>query len=219
MTPETSAITLLLAQCREGDQAALDALVPHVYDQLRAMAEQCFRREREGHTLRATALVHEAYLRLAGSHVDFQSRAHFFAIAARVMRRLLVDHARMQQRDKRGGGAWKLSLDDAVVVGAEKPAVVVALDDALQQLATLDSRKSDVLEMIYFGGLTYEEAAAATGVSVPTVQRDLRMAKAWLYREMSASQAAASHSTASQPTAAQTGHPQSAAPPTPTEEP
>lgn len=191
MTPETSAITRLLAQCRDGDRAALDALVPHVYEQLRAMAEQCFRREREGHTLRATALVHEAYLRLAGSEVDFQSRAHFYAVAARVMRRILVDHARMQQRDKRGGGAWKVSLDDALVVGEQRPGVVVALDDALNQLASMDSRKSDVLEMIYFGGLTYEEAAAATGVSVPTIQRDLRMAKAWLYREMTVSQSGA----------------------------
>ena len=197
MTPETSAITRLLAQCRDGDRAALDALVPHVYEQLRAMAEQCFRREREGHTLRATALVHEAYLRLAGSEVDFQSRAHFYAVAARVMRRILVDHARMQQRDKRGGGAWKVSLDDALVVGEQRPGVVVALDDALNQLASMDSRKSDVLEMIYFGGLTYEEAAAATGVSVPTIQRDLRMAKAWLYREMTVSQSGAASSAPS----------------------
>ncbi|MEP7367176.1 MAG: sigma-70 family RNA polymerase sigma factor [Acidobacteriota bacterium] len=194
MTPETSAITQLLAQCREGDQAAIDALIPHVYGQLRAMAEQCFRKERVGHTLRATALVHEAYLRLVGSEVDFQNQAHFYAVAARVMRRILVDHARMQQRQKRGGGVWNLSLDEAAVVGAEKPALVVALDEALKQLAIMDSRKSDVLEMIYFGGLTYEEAAAVAGVSVPTVQRDLRMAKAWIFREMKAAEPPAEES-------------------------
>lgn len=185
MTPETSAITRLLAQCRDGDRAALDALVPHVYDQLRSMAEKCFRSERESHTLRATALVHEAYLRLAGSQVDWQSRAHFYAVAARVMRRILVDHARAQQRQKRGGGAWKLSLEEAAEVGGGKPALVVALDEALQRLAGQDARKSELIEMIYFGGLTYEEAAAVAGVSVPTVQRDLRMAKAWIYRELS----------------------------------
>jgi RNA polymerase sigma factor (TIGR02999 family) len=184
MNSETSAITQLLVQCKEGDRKALDALIPHVYAQLHSMAEQCFRGERESHTLRATALVHEAYLRLAGSEVDWQSRAHFFAVAARVMRRILVDHARSQQRQKRGGGAWKLSLDDTPTVGTEKPAMMVALDDALTALARMDGRKSETLEMIYFGGLTYEEAAAVLGVSVPTVQRDLRMAKAWIYREM-----------------------------------
>ncbi|MBN8734059.1 MAG: sigma-70 family RNA polymerase sigma factor [Acidobacteria bacterium] len=184
MNTDPSAITRLLAQCKEGDRGALDALIPHVYEQLHGMAEKCFRGERESHTLRATALVHEAYLRLAGAEVDWQSRAHFFAVAARVMRRILVDHARGQQRQKRGGGAWKLSLDDTPTVGAEKPAMMVALDDALTGLAGLDARKSETLEMIYFGGLTYEEAAAVLGVSVPTVQRDLRMAKAWIYREM-----------------------------------
>jgi RNA polymerase sigma factor (TIGR02999 family) len=140
--------------------------------------------ERPGHTLRATALVHEAYLRLADAEVDWQDRAHFFAIAARVMRRILVEYARAHTRHKRGSGQVHVPLDEAVVVGPEAAAIVEDLDEALERLAAIDARKSEIVQLLFFGGLTYEETAAALDISPATVHRELKLAKAWLLREM-----------------------------------
>jgi len=183
MAPEERPVTKLLQQWNAGSKEALDQLMPLVYDQLRRLAARCLAGERPGHTLRATALVNEAYLRLVDSGTGFNDRVHFFAVAARLLRQILVDHARAQHRQKRGGGARNLTLDESVLV-APGQSGLVELDDALQRLAAIDKRKSDVVELVFFGGLTYEETAAALGISEATVHRDLRMAKAWLYTEL-----------------------------------
>jgi RNA polymerase sigma factor (TIGR02999 family) len=183
MASEASPVTQLLRQWSAGDKQALDRLMPLVYDQLRKIASRCLASERPGHTLRATALVNEAYLRLIDSGADFNDRVHFFAIAARLLRQILVDHARAQNRQKRGAGARHLALDECVLVAAEQPGLL-DLDEALQRLAANDRRKSELVEMLYFGGLTYDEAAAALGISPATVHRELRMAKAWLQTEL-----------------------------------
>jgi RNA polymerase sigma factor (TIGR02999 family) len=159
-------------------------LVPLVYHELRQMAGRCLYSERPGHTLRATALVHEAYLRLVDADVNWQDRSHFYAIAARVMRRILVEYARAHTRHKRGSGQIHLPLDEVVVVGPEAAAIVADLDDALQRLAEIDPRRSDILQLLFFGGLTYQETAAALDISPATVHRELKLAKAWLLREM-----------------------------------
>jgi len=178
------AVTRLLQAWRGGDQAALNGLMPIVYDQLRLIAGNYFKSEAPGHTLQATAVVHEAFLRLAGSDVEWQDRAHFLAIAASTMRRILVDHARSNRRDRRGGGAVAFSLEEAIVVSSEPNAQVVRLDDALTALAALDERKARILEFMYFGGLTYAETAEALAISEATVHRELKMAKAWLRHEL-----------------------------------
>ena len=183
MAPEERPVTKLLQQWSAGSKEALDQLMPLVYDQLRKLASRCLASERPGHTLRATALVNEAYLRLVDSGLDFNNRVHFFAIAARLLRQILVDHARTQNRQKRGGGALNLTLDEAILV-APGQSGLVELDDALQRLAAIDRRKSEVVELLYFGGLTYDETAAALGISPATVHRELRMAKAWLFTEL-----------------------------------
>ncbi len=157
--------------------------MPLVYDELRALAQQRISNERPDHTLGATALVHEAYLRLAGSEVEWTNRVHFFALAAGMMRRILVDHARARGRVRRGDGVRMVSLDEAALV-ADESTDVVALDESLRRLAGIDERKSRAVELYYFGGLTYGEVAEALGVSTATVDRDLRMAKAWLYRDL-----------------------------------
>lgn len=168
-----------------GEPDALDALLPLVYEELRRLAGHYMKGERAGHTLQATALVNEAYLRLIEvNHVQWQNRAHFFAMAARLMRRILVDAARSRGYQKRGGGATMLSLDDALVVSNEPGDDLVALDDALTALAAVDVRKSQVVEMRFFGGLTLEETAEALHVSRETVKRDWSMAKLWLLREL-----------------------------------
>jgi RNA polymerase sigma factor (TIGR02999 family) len=180
--------TLLLAWGR-GDEAALDQLIPLVHDELRRLARRHMARERVGHTLQATALVNEAYLRLIEvNQVRWQDRAHFFAMASRVMRRILVDAARARGYQKRGGGAKKVSLDEALLVSGEPRQDLVALDDALNALATFDLRKSQVVEMRFFGGLSVEETAEALRVSADTVMRDWRLAKVWLVRELSGEQ-------------------------------
>jgi len=184
MSPDPRGVTILLKQWREGDSRAFDALVPLIYNELRRLAGRCLSSERPGHTLRATALVHEAYMRLVDADVNWQTRAHFYAIAARVMRRLLVEHARAHTRHKRGSGQIHVALDEAVVVGPEAAAVVTDLDDALQRLAAIDARRSDIVQLLFFGGLTYEETAAALNISPATVHRELKLAKAWLLREM-----------------------------------
>ncbi|MEP7340094.1 MAG: sigma-70 family RNA polymerase sigma factor [Acidobacteriota bacterium] len=178
-------VTQLLLDWRNGDQEALEKLTPLLYGELRRLAESYLRRERANHTLQATALVNEAFLQLLGnSPMDWQNRAHFFGIAARLMRQILVDHARAHSASKRGSGQDALPLDDAIEVPGARPADVVALDDALQDLAAFDDRKSRIIELRYFGGLSIEETAEVAGISVATVRRELRMAEAWLYRQM-----------------------------------
>jgi RNA polymerase sigma-70 factor, ECF subfamily len=169
----------------EGDEAALDELVPLVHAELHRIAKRCISRERVGQTLQATALVNEAYLRLIDVRgVNWQNRAHFLAMAARLMRRILVDAARSKRYQKRGGGAIKVTLDEALLPSAEKSQDLVALDDALAALATVDQRKAQVIEMRFFGGLSVEETATVLTVSVDTVMRDWKLAKVWLLREL-----------------------------------
>ncbi len=179
-------VTVLLHQWSDGDQHALDRLMPLVYDELRRVAHRRLAGERTGHTLQTTALVHEAYGRLAEADLSWQDRAHFFALAARTMRRILVDYARSRLAEKRGGGAEAVPLDQLTVelsAGGED-AEILALHDALEALERQDPRKAQVIEAHIFGGLTYEETAEALGISPATVDRDLRLAKAWLAREL-----------------------------------
>ncbi len=186
LTPSDQEITQLLIAWSQGEQAALDKLMPLVYGELRRIARRCMGRELPGHTLQTTALVNEAYLRLIDAdQVQWQNRAHFFAISSQLMRRILVDFARSHHNLKRGGDAPRMSLDEALVVTQERGADLVALDDALTALAALDPRQSRVVEMHYFGGLSVEEIAEVLQVSVATVRRDWRLAKAWLHRELS----------------------------------
>ena len=177
-------VTQLLLDWRRGDAEALDHLMPLVYNELRRLAGHYLRSERPEHTLQATALVNEAYIRLVDMNVSWQDRAHFFAVAARLMRRLLVDHARAHHRAKRESGGPKISLDDAVEVSIQPAADIVALDEALKRLAEFDTRKTEIIELHFFGGLRNEEVAEALGVSRATVQRELRLAKAWLNHEL-----------------------------------
>ena len=181
-------ITRLLIDWRGGDQAALERLMPLVHDELRRLARRHVAHERVGHTLQATALVNEAFVRLIDvRQVKWQDRAHFFAMSSRLMRRILVDFARSKGYQKRGGGAQKVSFDEALVVATEPGQDLVALDDALNALAAFDARKAQVVEMRFFGGLSVEETAEALNVSVDTVMRDWKLAKAWLLRELSGS--------------------------------
>jgi len=184
MSLPSGPIARLLHDARTGRGTAADELLPIVYDQLRGLAQSYLNGERQGHTLAATALVHEAYLRLAGADIEWQDRVHFFAVAARQMRRILVDHAKARGRDKRGGGDQHIPWEDAVMVASETPIDVVAVDQALQRLATFDARKSEIVELVYFGGLTVDEVAQALAISVATVHRDLKMAKAWLHTQL-----------------------------------
>jgi RNA polymerase sigma-70 factor (ECF subfamily) len=185
-TPSTHEVTQLLLDWSDGDQAAFDALMPLVYDELRQMAHRYMSRERPGHTLQTTALVSEAYLRLVDQkRVHWQNRAHFFAVAAQAMRRILIDYARKQRYAKRGGGAPKICLEEAAVMSQERAADLVALDQALITLASLDPQQSRVVELRFFGGLTIEETAEVLRLSVDMVKREWATAKAWLSREMS----------------------------------
>ncbi len=184
VSPDRQAVTQLLRQWSNGDKQALDELMPFVYDQLRRLAANCLRAERPDHTLRATALVNEAYMRLVDSDVAWQDRVHFFAVSARMLRRILVDHAKSNNRQKRGGEFQKIPLDEAIIVGPEGDKGIVELDEALKRLAVQDQRKSELIELLFFGGLTYDEAAAALKISPATVHRELTLAKAWLYREL-----------------------------------
>ncbi len=180
-------VTQLLVEWRGGDGAALEALTPQVYEQLHGLALRCLRGERQNHTLQATALVHEAYERLVDVEIPWKDRAHFFALAARMMRRILVDYAKSKKRQKRGGGVAMVTLDEALVVAPETAPDLIELDQVLTRFAEIDERKSRVVELTYFGGLTYEETAEAMGMSPATVHRELRLAKAWLYRELGGS--------------------------------
>lgn len=177
-------VTTILRAWRDGDATALDRLTPIVYEELHRLARQYMRRERPGHSLQASALVNEAYMRLVDyTRMQWQDRAHFFAISAQLMRRILVDHARRRNL-KRGGGIVHISLDDAALIGGEMAVDLVALDDAMHALAQVDPRKVQVVEMRFFGGLSVEETAVALGVSPITVMRDWSAAKAWLYRDL-----------------------------------
>jgi RNA polymerase sigma factor (TIGR02999 family) len=177
-------VTQLLAAWRQGDAGALDRLMPLIYAQLQALARHHLSGERPGHTLPATALVHEAYLKLVDANVDWQDRGHFFAIAARTMRRILVDHAKSRHSARRGGGSPVLPIEEIAVAGTEPPPQIVDLNDALNRLEAVDERKSRIVDLIYFGGLSQEETAAALDISPATVFRDLNFAKAWLVREL-----------------------------------
>ena len=179
------AITELLLAWNNGDEQALERLVPVVHDELRRLAHRYMKGERSGHPLQTTALVNEAYLRLVdSSRVQWQNRTHFFAVSAQLMRRILVDVARARQKRKRGGDVVQVSLDEALVICDQPGPDVLALDDALEALAALDERKSKVVELRYFGGLSVSETAEALGVSGVTVMRDWALAKVWLLREM-----------------------------------
>ena len=179
-------ITELLASYGRGDKESLDQLMPVVYDELRRQAARYLRREQAGHTLQTTALIHEAYVRLVDQrNMQWQNRAHFFGIAAQMMRRILVDHARSKKRAKRGGSDVRVSLDDATVAVKGQDLDVVALDEALQRLAQIDEQQSRVVELRFFSGLSVEETAEVMGISKSTVKRDWSMAKAWLHRELS----------------------------------
>ncbi len=179
-------ITQLLFNWSQGDKAALDQLVPLVYPELRRLAKRHMAREDPAHTLQTSALINEAYLKLVDQKsVQWQSRAHFFAVAAQVMRHILVDHARTRNYAKRGGGALKLPLDEAAALTEQRAAELIALDDALRDLSALDGRKSQIIELRFFGGLSLEETAEVMKISPSTVQREWRAAKAWLHHAMS----------------------------------
>ena len=180
-TPVVTEVTQLLIAWSEGDSEALDRLIPLVYQELRQLARHHMRKERAGHTLETTALIHEAYLRLIDAkQVQIKNRAHFFGVSARLMRQILVDAARARGYEKRGGGAQQVSLDAALTVTQKPEADLLAIDEALSALATLDLRKSQVVEMRFFGGLTEAEIATVLDVSIETVKRDWRLAKSWL---------------------------------------
>ncbi|HYP28195.1 MAG TPA: sigma-70 family RNA polymerase sigma factor [Blastocatellia bacterium] len=186
MSPSPQEVTQLLIDWRNGDRDALDKLMPIVYEELRRLAHRYMSRERPDHTLQTSALVNEAYLRLANQkNVEWQNRAHFFAIAANVMRRLLVNHARSRGYAKRGGGARQVTLDEQALMSRERDAELVALDEALGRLTAIDPRKGQIVELRYFGGLSVEEVAEVLGISDITVKREWGKAKAWLYRELS----------------------------------
>jgi RNA polymerase sigma factor (TIGR02999 family) len=181
--PSATDVTVLLHAWQGGQANAYDRLISIVYPQLRSLASR-YMRGNDDRTLNATGLVHEAYMKILGADVPWKDRVHFFAVCARVMRQILVDHARANRREKRGGGAVKISLDDAVVVSASPEERLLDLDEALQNLAAVDQRKAELVQLTYFGGMTNAEAAEALQISEATVQRDLKMAKAWLYREL-----------------------------------
>jgi RNA polymerase sigma factor (TIGR02999 family) len=191
-----SDVTRLLRQWSQGNREALDQLVPLTYAELRQLAHQRLRRERANPSLNTTGLVHDAYLKLVGvQHAQFRDRAHFLAMASRVMRRLLVDQARARRAAKRGGGADAAELDEALSVSDSQAEALADLDEALKRLEALDARQSQVVEQRYFGGLSLEEIAEALGVSLATVKRELRFAQAWLAAELGADGAATRKST------------------------
>jgi RNA polymerase sigma factor (TIGR02999 family) len=181
-------VTILLQQFAKGDKQALDRLMPLVYSELQRLAGTYLRNERPSHTLQPTALVHEAYARLVKQdQPDYQSRCHFMGVAAQVMRQILIDHARTRKAAKRGSGAANVSIDESRDVPVDRPAILLAVDDALKELARKDPAKARLIEMRFFGGLTAEESAEATGIPLAEVRRHLRMAQAWLQRELDSS--------------------------------
>jgi RNA polymerase sigma factor (TIGR02999 family) len=180
-----SEITRLLVEWKNGNKESMDLLIPLVYQEMRRLADSYLRDEQSAKTLQPTALVHEAYLRMVAQQLpDWQSRAHFYGVAARLMRQILVDHARMTKSQKRGGGAPPVPFEVALSFAEEKGAGVLALDDALKALAEVDARKCQIIELRFFGGLSMEETAQALGLSTATIGREQRLAEAWLHREM-----------------------------------
>lgn len=183
---ESRNVTRMLAEWQAGDRSALDRLMPLVYDELRRIAARYLHSERSGHTLQTTALVHEAYLRLVDeTRIQWQGRAHFFGVAATLIRHILVDHARTQKAVKRGGAAQKVSLDEAFAIPVDNETDVLAVDDALQTLSKIDPQQGRIVELRFFAGLTIEETAEAMQISASTVKRDWILAKTWIYRELS----------------------------------
>ncbi len=181
---QTPGVTQLLRQWRSGDEAALDKLTPVVYDELKRLARGIFKSERADHTLQPTALVNEAFLGLVGTDVGWQDRAHFFALAARMMRRILVNHANAKKAAKRGDGQKAFALDEELVIGTTSDQQVIALNDCLEALQSIDERKAHILELHYFGGLTYKEMAETLNLSTSTLDREIRFARAWLQKEL-----------------------------------
>ena len=182
---EAHQVTQLLADWRQGEEAALEKLTPLVYEELRRLAHRYMAGQQPDHTLQTTALVNEAYLRLVNqTKPSFANRSHFFAVAATAMRQILVNHAKAQQRQKRGGGASKVDLDTAALISPEQTKTVLDVDEALERLAQLDSRKAQVVELKYFGGLNQDEIAEVLKISIVTVRRDWLFARAWLYTEL-----------------------------------
>ena len=187
-SPARHQITELLAEWREGDQSALDELYPLVYDELHRLARRYMSRERKDHTLQTTALINEAYVRLVDQkNVNWANRSHFFAISAQIMRRILIDHARRHAYAKRGGGAQQVSLEEVAAITPDQSRELVRLDEALKSLAERDPRRSQVVELRFFGGLNNEEIAGVLNVSENTVTRDWNMARAWLHQQLSES--------------------------------
>jgi RNA polymerase sigma-70 factor, ECF subfamily len=195
MDPAPSSITRLLHQSQGGNKAAFDELIPVVYDQLYRLASRRLSSERQGHTLRTTEIVNEAYLRLVDSDVAWNDRAHFYAIAAQVMRRILIDYAKQRNRNKRGGEYEKVPLDAAFEIGTPSASNLLEVNQALERLSAKDARKGNIIELLVFGGLTYDEAAGALGISAATLHRELKLAKAFLYRELASATAATSSET------------------------
>jgi RNA polymerase sigma factor (TIGR02999 family) len=181
---QSAEITQLLVAWSHGEETALQTLTPIIYEELRRLAQSYMRQERADHTLQSTAVVHEAFIRLIDQNVEWKSRAHFFAIAAKMMRRILVDHARAKSRSKRGVGIPRVGLDEQVIGSQERNVDLVALDEALEHLARIDPQRSRIVELRYFGGLSNEESANVLGISPATVQRQWSGARAWLYREL-----------------------------------
>jgi RNA polymerase sigma factor (TIGR02999 family) len=183
--PSSTPVTKLLVRWREGDRDALEELMPLVYDELRRLARHYLSKERSDHTLQSTALVHEAYLRLAGGNApNWQNRAHFFGVAAHIMRQILIEHARGRGAAKRGGNALRLEIDEALALPQRIDVDVVALDKALNELSELDTQQGRIVELRFFGGLTIEDTSEVLGISPATVKRDWVTARAWLYRAM-----------------------------------
>jgi RNA polymerase sigma factor (TIGR02999 family) len=189
MDVDRSAITLLLNESRGGNKAAFDALIPVVYDQLYKLASRSMASERKGHTLRTTEIVHEVYLRLVDSDVAWNDRAHFYATSAQVMRRILIDYAKGRKREKRGGEYERVPLDSAFDLGSPSASNLLEVNQALERLTAKDARKGTIIELLVFGGLTYEEAALALSISPATLDRELKLAKAFLQRELTSSSA------------------------------
>jgi len=183
-TPQS--VTQLLVRSSQGDQEAMGALMPLVYEELHRLARSYMRRERPDHTLQTTGLVHEAYLRLVDQNANWNSRAHFMGIAAKMMRRILVDHAKSQHRAKRGGGAVKVTLDGPALIANDAHKELVALEEALRRLESVDQQRAQIVELRFFGGLSNQEASKVLGISTATVQRQWAGARAWLYHELRA---------------------------------
>ena len=182
--PREASVTELLTRLRQGDSDALSVLVPLVYGELRRIARAYLRRQPAGHTLQSGGLVNELYLKLVDIEIDWQNRAHFFGVAAKVMRGILVDHARGRHASKRGGGALRVSLNENILKQEERDVDLIELDDALKELAILDPRQGEIVELRFFGGLSIEETAEAIGISPATVKREWAMARTWIFRRM-----------------------------------